>query len=63
MLNWRSNNMHFKFSGYFAFFEMISKNENFQKIGKGVVLRAQKLPHHPLGQKHGFATRFQLSNR
>ena len=26
--------MRFNFSGYFAFSEMIAKNENFQKIGK-----------------------------
>jgi hypothetical protein len=37
-----SSNMCFNFSGYFAFFEMIAKNEKFQKIGKGVVLRIQK---------------------
>ena len=39
--------MRFNFSGYFEFFEMIAKNENFQKIGKVVVLRGQKITRPP----------------
>jgi len=35
--------MGFNFSGYFEFFEMIAKYETFQKIGKGMILHAQKL--------------------
>jgi hypothetical protein len=27
--------MRFNFSGYFAFIEMIAKNGNFKKMGKG----------------------------
>jgi hypothetical protein len=43
--------MRFNFSVYFAFFEMIAKNENFQKTGKAVVLRAQQLTRPPFWPK------------
>jgi hypothetical protein len=43
--------MRFNFSGYSAFFELIAKNGNVQKIGKGVVLRAQKLTRPPFRPK------------
>ena len=43
--------MRFDFSGYFAFFGMIAKNENFQKIGDGVVLRAPKSTRPPFRPK------------
>ena len=33
--------MRFNFSGYFAVFKMIAKNENFQEIVEGVVLLTQ----------------------
>ena len=47
--------MHFNFSGYFAFFEMIAKKENFQKIGEGVVLRAQKSTRPPFRPKQKYS--------
>ena len=43
--------MRFNFSGYFAFFEMIAKNEKFQKIMKGVVLCNQKFMRTPFRPK------------
>jgi hypothetical protein len=43
--------MRFNFSGYFALFEMIAKNKKNPKIGKGVVLRVQKLTPPPLSPK------------
>ena len=47
--------MRFNFSSYFAFFEMIAKKENFQKIGEGVVLRAQKSTRPPFRPKQKYS--------